>query len=294
MRFKKEFIIGFVSLVALVGLIFGIKFVKGNNPFKNSHIVYAVYESVDNLKEGNPVRISGLSVGQVTGVELIHDKGAKVLVSLNLETDFEIPKNSTAQIIDMDFMGSKGIDIMLGDSKEYLQLEDTLQSQVANGVFADLKNDLMPFSEKMEKFITDFDVTVRSIKITSDRLNTELVGMNGRISKSLSNFDDLSISLKATVEDAQAAFQNIGAKVDSVNAEGLNDMIAEFKISSEKMNALLDDIKNGDGTMGQLMTDHGLYDNMLNSAKEFEKLLKDLQENPKRYVHFSVFGKKDK
>ncbi len=294
MRFKKEFIIGFVSLVALVGLIFGIKFVKGNNPFKSSHIVYAIYDGVDNLKSGNPVRISGLSVGQVTNIELIQQPGAKVLVSLNLETEFQIPKNSMAQIIDMDFMGSKGIDIMLGDSKEMLSVGDTLQSEVAEGVFADLKNDLLPFSEKVEKFILDFDETIRSIKITSESLNNELAGMNNKLTTSLSNFDSLSISWKETAEIAQETFVSLGTKLDSVNANGLNEMITAFKTSSGKMNDLLDDIQNGDGSMGKLMTDQGLYDNVLNSAKELENLLKDMQENPKRYVHFSVFGKKDK
>jgi len=293
-RFKKEFIIGFVSLVALVGLIFGIKFVKGNNPFKSSHIVYAIYDGVDNLKSGNPVRISGLSVGQVTNIELIQQPGAKVLVSLNLETEFQIPKNSMAQIIDMDFMGSKGIDIMLGDSKEMLSVGDTLQSEVAEGVFADLKNDLLPFSEKVEKFILDFDETIRSIKITSESLNNELAGMNNKLTTSLSNFDSLSISWKETAEIAQETFVSLGTKLDSVNANGLNEMITAFKTSSGKMNDLLDDIQNGDGSMGKLMTDQGLYDNVLNSAKELENLLKDMQENPKRYVHFSVFGKKDK
>jgi len=293
-RFKKEMLIGFVSLVALVGLIFGIKFVKGNNPFKNSQIVYAIYDGVDNLKEGNPVRISGLSVGQVVGVELMGNSKAEVLVSINLETKFQIPKNSSAQIIDMDFMGSKGIDLKLGDSKEMLSLGDTLKSEVANGVLADLKNDLMPFSEKMEAFIAGFDKTLKSIKITSDRLNVELAGMNGKISQSLDNFNDLSVALKTTAEGANVVFKSIQGKVDSVNADGLNKLVTEFQTSSRNLNDLLEGISNGDGTMGQLITDEGLYENMLNSTKELEKLLIDLQENPKRYVHFSVFGKKDK
>ncbi len=294
MRFKKEFIIGFISLVALVGLIFGIKFVKGNNPFVNTNTVYAIYDSVDNLKPGNPVRISGLSVGRVAGVELLPGKGAKVLVSLNLETEYRIPKNSLAQIIDMDFLGSKGIDIMMGDSKELLHIGDTIQSEVKNGVFADLKNDLMPFSEKMEKFISNFDETIQSIKITSDNLNKELSGMNGQVSNSLTHFNELSTSLRSAIEEAQGVFQRVNTKVDSLDADGLNQVIADFSTTSQKLNGLLDDLKNGDGTMGQLMTDHGLYENMVNTTKEMESLLKDLQNNPKKYVHFSVFGKKDK
>lgn len=294
MRFKNELVIGFISLVAIVALIMGIRFVKGHNPFTNTNMVYAIYDNVGNLKEGNPMRISGLNVGQVVEVRLMKESGAKVLVGLNLQTDYPIPANSVAKIIDMDFIGSKGVDIILGDSEELLEIGDTLASGYAVGMINKIEDQLSPLSHKVEKLITNFNVTLKSIENASNGVNTLLSENQQSIRESIDNFNNLSLSLKETAQKTNTVLETFNDKMDSLQMMEIAQLVKDFDKLATDISATVEGLNRGEGSLGKLMTDEQLYTNLTRSSKELEDLLRDLKENPKRYVHFSVFGKKDK
>lgn len=317
MKIKNETKVGILAAFSIALLIIGYNFLKGNSIFSNETILYARYSQVDGLTVSKPVLINGYQIGRVAALELQPD--ATIKATLKINGKYEIPKNTIARLEGTDLLGSKAIVLTLGNDKNFAEDGDFLQTNVEKG----LMETFQPVQKKAELIITKMDSILSSINTilnpnlqkNIDRSFTSIASTLGSLESTSKKVDALvgseSSKLSAilsNVEAITANFKNNGAKIDAVmsNLNTVTDKIAAVNFEQTVNNAnkamadlqaMLSDVKNGKGTLGALLNDRQMYDNLNNASKNLDALMIDLKANPKRYVHFSVFGggnKKDK
>lgn len=296
MKISKELIIGLVTIATIVVAYMGVKFVKGNNPFSLGYTVYAEYDNLSNLQVGNSVLLSGKKIGQVKNAVFAQKDKPVITVEMLINTDFPIPKNSKAVIVSAGVMGPMAVDIKLGDSKELLEEGNVLLSDIEKGMLDGVMAEINPIASKGEKVIENLDKTLLEFELLAKNVNALLDKQ--KLNETIDNLNGLMRSFKKTSNTANTALtevteisKNVSADLESMNLKELSDKIKALVDNSNKM---LETLNTEDGSLNKLMKDPKLYDNLDASTKELELLLRDLRENPKRYMHFSVFGRKDK
>lgn len=317
MKIKNETKVGVLAAVSIALLIIGYNFLKGNSIFTNETILYARYSQVDGLTVSKPVLINGYQIGRVAALELQPD--ATIKATLKINGKYEIPKNTIARLEGTDLLGSKAIVLTLGNDKNFAEDGDFLETNVEKG----LMETFQPVQKKAELIITKMDSILTSINTilnpnlqkNIDKSFTSIAGTLGSLEATSKKVDALvgteSSKLSAilsNVEAITANFKSNGAKIDAVmnNLNTVTDKVAALNFEQTVNNAnkamadlqtMLNDVKSGKGTLGALINDRQMYDNLNNASKNLDALMIDLKANPKRYVHFSVFGggnKKDK
>lgn len=317
MKIKNETKVGILAAFAIALLIIGYNFLKGNSIFSSETILYAKYSHVDGLTVSKPVLINGYQIGRVAALELQTD--ATIQATLKINGKYEIPKNTIARLEGTDLLGSKAIVLTLGNDKNYAQDGDFLQTNVEKG----LMETFQPVQKKAELIITKMDSILSSINTilnpnlqkNIDRSFTSIAGTLSSLESTSKKVDALVgsessklSSILSNVEAITANFKNNGARIDAVmkNLNTMTDKVAALNFEQTVNNAnkamadlqgMINDMKNGKGTLGALLNDRQMYDNLTNASKNLDALMIDLKANPKRYVHFSIFGggnKKDK
>ncbi|MGV3547417.1 MAG: MlaD family protein [Pedobacter sp.] len=317
MKIKNETKVGVLAAVAIALLIIGYNFLKGNSIFSNETILYARYSQVDGLTVSKPVLINGYQIGRVAALELQPD--ATIKATLKINGKYEIPKNTVARLEGTDLLGSKAIVLTLGNDKNFAEDGDFLETNVEKG----LMETFQPVQKKAELIITKMDSILTSVNTilnpnlqkNIDKSFTSIAGTLGSLEATSRKVDALvgseSSKLSAilsNVEAITANFKSNGAKIDAVmnNLNTVTDKVAALNFEQTVNNAnkamadlqtMLNDVKSGKGTLGALLNDRQMYDNLNSASKNLDALMIDLKANPKRYVHFSVFGggnKKDK
>lgn len=300
MRITREAKIGIASIIILFIAYWGITFLKGANIFSSVNIYKTSYSNVDGLEMSSPVMINGMKVGTVIRVEMNDVKGS-VYVDFTVKSKYKIPSNSIAELGGQSLLGGKQVEIVTGDSKEMLKNGDNITSKVNNGMM-DAATDIAERASNLidsltltlskinsllsDQMISDAQGTVANLKSTSATLDKMLVRENDKIGKITTNLGNLTGDLNGMMPEMKSAVTNINSLSGSLNSS-LPHILAQIdeivaKINSEK------------GTIGKLLTSADLYDNATVTLEEAAALLRDLKQNPKRYVHFSLFGKKDK
>ncbi|RWU10163.1 MlaD family protein [Pedobacter chitinilyticus] len=317
MKIKNETKVGILAAFAIALLIIGYNFLKGNSIFSSETILYAKYTQVDGLAVSKPVLINGYQIGRVAALELQPD--ATIKATLKINGKYEIPKNTIARLEGTDLLGSKAIVLTLGNDKNFAQDGDFLQTNVEKG----LMETFQPVQKKAELIITKMDSILSSINTilnpnlqkNIDRSFTSIAGTLTSLESTSKKVDALVgsessklSSILSNVEAITANFKSNGARIDAVmkNLNTMTDKVAAINFETTVNNAnkaiadlqgMISDLKNGKGTLGALLNDRQMYDNLNNASKNLDALMIDLKTNPKRYVHFSVFGggnKKDK
>lgn len=304
MKYTKELKTGILAVVAIVILIFGYSYLKGQNLLDSSRIFHAVYADVEGLSPSSPVTINGMKVGQVTQISFLDERGLLV-VTFNVDNDFQFSKNSLAQIYGGGLIGGKSLAIV----PEYepgmaAKSGDTLPSDIEEGIMELVNERLTPLQVKVERAIVstdslltafnevlnpetrnnikktfdDLSETVSSFKNTAESLDGIVSGNSDKLDRTFTNLDEMTGNFNK--------FSDSLAQIDLNGMSGdLEKIIADFeKISNN--------LSSGQGSAGKLLTDDAVYDNLDRATKQMEQLLQDIKLNPKRYVHFSVFGKK--
>lgn len=322
MNISKEFKIG-VTVTAAIGLfIWGFNFLKGSNLFSQKYILYAVYPKIDGLIEANPILINGYKVGQINEISLTKLKNGEygVLVKFLLTEDVNIPKKSIARAVSADLLGSKAVEIVYSDNTEFVSSGDTLLSESEEGLKSAVSKQLAPLQLKAEGLISSIDsvmtvvTTVLNVR-TRENLDKSFESIKKAI-ESLEHtaykLDDLVATEKAKISSIMTKLNSLAttldndkAKIDNIitNFSTLSDSLSKSQLKSainnadktlKELNQTMAQINSGKGTMGKLLKNDSLYNNLNNASADLDKLLIDLKENPGRYVHISVFGKKDK
>jgi len=319
-KLSKEAKVGIVTTIAIACFIYGFSFLKGKNFFSSQRKFYAVYSDIDGLVEANPLLINGFRVGMVGDIQFAGDNSGKVLVTLIVNDDINIPKNSIARVVSSDLLGSKAIQLVLGDDKNYAQSNDTLKSDQEDNLKQAVNKTIAPLQKKAEGLIASIDSVmvvvqqvfnesarqnlaksfesikgaITSLETTSFRLDTLVASEKSKISNILSKINHLATTLDNNSDKLANVIQNFSNISDSIAQSNLKQAINNADVALNQAATIMTKINKGEGTMGMLVNNDSLYRKLDKSSEDLDKLLKDLRINPERYVHISVFGRKDR
>ena len=312
MKLRNEVKVGILVTVSLAALLWGLNYLKGKDVFKSRKKYFAVYNSVDGLVASNPVFMNGFRIGIVNSINFMPDKSGRLLVSLLIEDDVFISRNSIARIYNSDLIGTKALRIDLGNENEPLSNGDTLYAEVEVGFADKVGKELTPLREKTERLIVSIDSMVHMMKKvldpnTQNNIQSGVAHMNntmaafdemlnsdkGKLKIMLDNLASITSNLKENNEQITNIITNLSSITDTLVGEHFVNTIANAEKVMEETHIMMAKINNGEGSLGQLVNNKSLYNNLDSTAFNLDALLKDMKENPKRYVHFSVFGKKE-
>jgi len=311
---KTKIIIGSVFIVVIAILIIGVNYLKGIDFFNPDNTFYAVYPNVSGLKVSNSVTINGYKVGQVKTISLNPDFSG-VLVAFSIEKKLIIPDSTIAQIYSSDIMGTKAVKFILSDSKNTLSNGDTLLSNTEKDLKEQVNAELLPLKRKTEDLISSFDSalaiiqnvfnektrenlslsfesikkTVKYLEETSLTVDTLMTTQRGKLSRIFSNVESISANLKNNNEQLTNIINNFSAVSDTLARIQFVSVMEKAQKTLEQTNQLVEKINSGQGSLGMLVNNDTLYNHLEESAKDLDYLLEDIQQNPKRYLHFSVF-----
>nr|WP_068892617.1 MlaD family protein [Pedobacter panaciterrae] len=316
MKIANETKVGILAAFSIALLIIGYNFLKGNAIFSSETVLYAKYSRVDGLAVSKPVLINGYQIGRVDKLQLQSD--GSIVATLKIKGKYEIPRNSVAKLESTDLLGSKAIVMALGTGNDFAQDGDTLNANVQKGILetvqpvqkkaeliigkmdsilTSVNSILNPnFQKNVDKSFNSIASTLSSLESTSKKVDN-LVGSEGsRISAILANVEAISGNLKQNNAKISAILNNINSITDQVAAANFKQTIDNANKAVVDLQSIVGKINNGEGTLGLLVNDTKMYDNLNNASKSLDELMIDLKANPKRYVHFSIFGggKKDK
>jgi len=307
--------IGATFVLAILIFIWGYNYLKGRDLFRNEKVFYARYHKVSGLINANPVLIHGMQVGQVRNISFTNDRTGDLMVEMVITKDFPIPKDTKARIINATLLGDKSVDLVLGKFNQLAISGDTLPGTVEVTLQEEVNAALAPMKARAEAILTNMDSLVASvsnmfnkdatnkmkssikdIQGTFRNLNDASANLNGmirdnnlRITHTLSNLDSLSNTLNDKREDVGKIVYNFKNISDSLSKAQLVETIEQTKQTLKQVNQLLAKVNQGQGTVGALMTNDSLYKVLNQSTLQLNLLLKDIRENPQRYVKFSLF-----
>lgn len=318
MKISNETKIGVLAIIGVAVLIIGFRYLKGHGVFKKEKLIYAVYGDVQGLKQSNPVVINGLQVGKIESLDGGKEM-KRIIVTVSLSKDVNIPKNSLA-VINPNLLGSPTLEIQLGTANTYLKNGDTLLTTLSGGAFDEamklinpvlyeVRNAVKSLDSVLTTVTTVFDVRTKdniksilsnlnlataSFVVTSESIQKLMDVQNGALAKSLGNLNTFTSNLNTNntqLDSIMKNTKNFSKKLASIDLQqtldSLNVAINNFKEGSEKINS-----KNG--SLGLLLNDKTLYTNLEATSNKINILLDDIRVHPKRYVNFSVFGRKSK
>lgn len=309
-KISKEFKAGLVVILVLGLFYWGFSFLKGKNLLNgpvNSY--YTTYKNVNGLKKSSSVTINGFAVGSVIDIYFNQDpvKKGELIVEFTIEEDINFSKKSIAKIYSDGLMGGKSLAIVpnYNDVQEAVP-GDYLKGEVESDIISSFTTKLNPLQAKVENAITNIDSVAHDLNVLlSNDMITNLQGSIESINKILITLKGTSNTVDAIVNknkvNLDATLTNMNQTTE--NLKVFSDSLAKIKILSisNKMNStvasldkITSNIASGKGSLGKLTKDEGLYNNLEAASKELEELLKNMKEHPKRYVHFSLFGKKAK
>lgn len=298
--FRREIKVGIMAVVAIFVLYFGLNFLKGVDIFSPIDYYYGVYDNVGRLVASSPVNIKGFKVGQVEEIKYDFTKEKSFIVKISVSKDIKIPKGAKIELYDDGLMGGKAVQLVYAPysvSQKMYEPGDTLESQIGGGLMAQLSGELMP---KIESISTQADSLLRAVRLMIE---------SKEISNSLTSIEHTTADLAVTSTQLKKMMNSDFPRI----LDDVNVLTSDFRYISgnlkkidyaatfasidhtiNNLNLITDKINKSEGTIGLLLNDKSLYQNLSNTASSADNLLIDLKNNPNRYVHFSLIGKKVK
>ena len=303
MKLSYEIKTGILVLTGIILFIIGFSYLKSNDVFITDRIFYAVYDDVEGVSKGTPVTISGFNVGSVQDIEF-YKNSSKLLLKFRVENEFNFSSESIAQIYETGLIGGKAVAVIPKYGNELARSGDTLQSDIAPGLTELVNDRLSPLQDKIESMVVSADSVLISLNAV---LNTDA---KLEIQSTIENFSSTVADLKTSagtldeiLDNNKNQINNIISNVNQTSNElaGLSGSFSDLSIvisnlseSSENIDKIISEISEGEGSLNKLVFDDALINSLDAASKNINLLIKDLRLNPKRYVHFSLFGKKNK
>lgn len=322
MKVNKEVKVGLVAVVSIAFLIYGVNYLKGLDLFKNGRQFYTVYEDIGGLAPASPVMFNGMKVGQVTETQLFQDKDGKLkgLITFIVDNDMLVfPKDSYAHLYSADLFGTKAIQIVYGKGKNMAVEGDTLRSNQDETLQERVDATIAPLversksligkldtlilgvsdvlgdnSENLTASIESFKMSLKNLKEFTDKINVLMDAESGKISTIITKLESITGNIQKNNASIEKTLKNVANITDSIAAADVVGTINSVKASVGTLSQMLEKINKGEGTLGQLMTDDSLYNALVKTNNELNILLENIAEHPNRYLHFSVFGRKEK
>ncbi|GAP45262.1 ABC-type transporter Mla maintaining outer membrane lipid asymmetry, periplasmic component MlaD [Lentimicrobium saccharophilum] len=316
-KFSREIRVGLLTLVTLAAFIWSYNFLKGRDVFKRQRTFYAVYDNVAGMMTANAITINGLEVGQVSRMYFHPQQPGRVVVELFMSNDIPIPRNSAARIYSSDLLGTRRIQIIPGDSPEFAESGDTLIGQMQQSLQDEVNDMVEPIMRKTENLITSFDTVLNVLsEIFNKQTRDNLTGTVESLRNTMASLENATLSVDTLVESQKIKLARIIDNIESISANlkqngdnfnrilsntaSISDTIARSNISAtlskltnsiENLEKIVAGIEKGEGTVGQLINNDKMYNELEASSRELKLLLEDMRLHPERYVHVSVFGR---
>jgi len=318
MKISNETKVGSLTAIAITLLILSFNFLKGKSLFKTGTYFYAKYTDAKGLMTSNPVYVNGYQIGNIFDIEN-EDDLKTIVVTIKLRTSYNVPENSMA-VIKESMLGTNSIDIKLGDSKKYLEAGDTLQTMNSEDLLSSLSNKVSPVADQLKTTLHTLDSTLKNISgifdpntknnlqsvignlqkttaslaVSSVQLESMLNKENGSITQSLDNVNSFTKNLSANNEKITKVLTNVEVSTGKLANADLEGAVTQLKNAASNLNETISKVNSSQGSLGLLLNDKTLYNNLNNTVRSANILIDDLKTHPKRYVNISVFGKKDK
>ena len=304
MRLSKEIKAAFFVLTTILLFIFGFNYLKGSSILDKQKTIYAVYDEVDGLLVGANVMINGLSIGNVTELDFLPNS-TKILVTLKVKDKLNFSSKSTASIYETGVLGGLAISITPVFEKEsIIKTGDTLKSNVRPGLTELINRQIEPLSRQLQSTITSVDSiftgasnvlnrqtqeeikesinvltsAIKAIKNSSIIIEQTLTSKNTQINNTIDNFEKIS--------------SNLSNVSDELNSFDLSALLSNLEVSVDGISSIVNKLESDNSTIGKLINEDEVYNNLNSSIESLNILINDIKANPKKYVHFSVFGRK--
>jgi phospholipid/cholesterol/gamma-HCH transport system substrate-binding protein len=316
MKLSKEIKTGILVVITIAIFVYGFNFLKGKDIFSSRVIYYAVYPQISGIVEADPVQVNGFKVGRIKKIELLDTTGRLLVTMAISDQKLKITKGTVARIVSSDLLGAKAIELVLGKNSDFAKEGDTLTSEIDPSLQQSVEGAIKPLKDKAEKLIASIDSIMIVVQAVFDKNARENLSKSfDNIKHALETFDRASMRLDTMIASERTKISVIFTKVESIatnlannndnitaaikNFSSISDTLAKANLSKtiESANSALasvsnvmDKINRGEGTAGMLVHDDKLYKNLNAASGSLDSLLKDMNENPWRYI--SIRGKK--
>ncbi len=319
MKISNETKVGALTAIAITFMILGFNFLKGRSILKTGNFLCAEYPDAKGLMVSNPVYINGFQVGSVYEIENEDASLKKILITIKLKSAYNIPHSSIASIKDNP-LGTPSISIALGKDSNFMHSGDTLLTSASPGLLDGLTDKVAPVADQLKNTLHSLDSVLKNVGSifdpnTKHNLQETILNMNqttaalaassvsiqkmlneqsGSIAQSMSNMSSFTKNLSDNNDKVTQTLNNLQKTTDHLAKADIAGTVDSLKSAVSRMNGILGKLNSTDGSIGLLMNDKALYNNLTNTIRSANILMDDLRAHPKRYVNISVFGKKDK
>ena len=299
MKLTKEIKIALVAIVGILVMYFGINFLKGMNLFSTNNTYYMTFDDIQGLGASTPIYADGYKVGTVDGMEYDYEENGPIKVKVDINKDLRIPQGSKAEIV-KDLMGNLQVNLLLANNPRERVEPGGIIPGAVNGGMMDKAANLIPVVEKMlpklDSILTSVNALLADPALAASLHNVETITSNLTVSTRELNtlMAGLNKQVPGMVRKANGVLDNtnrLTANLASLDVQGTLNKVNQ---TLESAHQFTEKLNSNQGSLGLLMNDTKLYDNLTSTMSHADSLVIDLKAHPKRYVHFSVFGRKDK
>lgn len=315
MKLSKEIKAGLIAVLSIVGFVLIFQFMKGKSLFTTDNIFYAKYDNVEGIEPASKVSINGLKVGQVNNIIPVTDKNGRVyfVISFAVDNDFKFSKESVVEVFEPGIMSAKEMRINLAYKGAIAKDGDTLVGNYKPSLINNLGEQVGPVKDQLQEVLKKVDSLAYSAnQVLDDRNRAEIRALLISLNRTVAAFETTSRqanalvmnndpklqrvldNANATMITANTAVDKYGRLAESIDTQKLNATVANLDATVSKLNNVISGIDRGEGSLGKVMKDEELYNNLNSASNNLNALIEDLKANPKRYLNFSVFGKNTK
>jgi phospholipid/cholesterol/gamma-HCH transport system substrate-binding protein len=297
---KKELKIGIIMVIILGSVIWGVNFLKGKNVFSRTKNYVVIYDEVNSLLESNGVFVKGYKVGHVSDIRFTDKTLQKLTVIIAIERDIRIPRGSVAKIYSEDLMGTKAVELLFSHDKSFLDEGDTMVADIEVSVAKQLE----PYKSQAYRLLSSMDslsnailnvfnsATVKNLHETFQNINisTESLALSSNaIENTLINLESITKNLRDNNNKINSIISNLNKFSDTLSTVSLQNSVRRLDETLTSTAAIIENLKKGHGSLGKVINNDSLYNSLNKSIADLDSLILDLNKNPKKYVHFSVF-----
>lgn len=309
MKLSSEAKAGVIGIVSLAVLIWGINYLKGRNILSSTYSLIALYYESGGLETSAPVVMNGVKIGYVDEIILRPDEVPPVKVVLNIEKSFPVDKFATADLFSADLLGTKAIRILKTAETRRLKDNDTITTSVTPDMLNSIRDQITPVVVQVNSLAGSLDTLAKKIHSLMNSENTRIILQDissvseslkqslisgGSLNQTFQNLNNFTSTLSHQQDEIASMISHLNSIAENVDSSGIKEITAKFDKLASQFSILLDQINSGSGSAGRLIYSDSLVTNLEILIFDLDKLVRDLNENPQDYVHFSLFGKSKK
>lgn len=294
--FSKEVLIGFLAVLSIAVLVIGIDFLKGVNVFQASNTYRISYENVQGLAVSAPVNVNGYKVGQVREISYEYDNPGHVLVQIDIDDELKLPEGTQA-VLETDLLGTATISLKLGTSPSFITPGSKLPGVVPSGMMDKISTDVLPSAAaifpKVDTLLTTLNRVVADPAITAsvkrlDVITTNLEQTTRSLNALLATLPPITRDIKTVTGNFVQTSERLDTLMQNLGAIPVDSLVATLQTTLDNLEELSRQLKSPDSTLGQLMNNPALYNNLNHSIQSLDSLFIDIKKNPKRYISIKL------